>query len=312
MRVLVTGGAGFIGSHIVDRLVDGGHEIVVVDDLSSGRRANVNREARLVDLDISAPEFLDAAVSFRPDVISHWAAQASVPASVSDPQRDAIVNVVGGINVCKAAVAAGCSQLVYINTGGALYGEPEYLPCDEDHPIRPISPYGLSKWTLEQYLPILLPAVHGREGPAPGQRLRPAAGPTRRIGRRRHLRVSRMVRGEPVVIFGDGEHTRDYVYVSDLVDAHELALRSGESLTVNIGSGVETSVNQLFRAMADELGYTTPPERGPERPGDVRRICLDATRARDLLGWRPATPLAEGLRKTCASFSAATRPGGRL
>ena len=120
-----------------------------------------------------------------------------------------------------------------------------------------------------------------------------------------------MVRGEPVVIFGDGEHTRDYVYIADVVDAHELALGLGESLTVNIGSGVETSVNNLFRTMADELGYTMPPQWADERPGDVRRICLDATRARDLLGWRPSTSLAEGLRKTCASFSAATRPGGR-
>ena len=311
MRVLVTGGAGFIGSHIVDRLVDGGHEVVVVDDLSSGQAANVNSEARLVDLDISAPEFLDAAVSFRPDVISHWAAQASVPASVSDPQRDAIVNVVGGINVCKAAVAAGCSQLVYVNTGGALYGEPEYLPCDEDHPIRPISPYGLSKWTLEQYLPILLPQSMGVKVLRPANVYGPRQDPHGESGVVA-IFAYRMARGEPVVIFGDGEHTRDYVYIADVVDAHELALGSGESLTVNIGSGVETSVNELFRAMADELGYTMAPERGPERPGDVRRICLDTTRARELLGWRPSTSLAEGLRMTCASFSAATRPGGRL
>ena len=234
-----------------------------------------------------------------------------MPASVSDPQRDAIVNVVGGINVCRAAVAAGCSQLVYVNTGGALYGEPEYLPCDEDHPIRPISPYGLSKWTLEQYLPILLPDSMGVKVLRPANVYGPRQDPHGESGVVA-IFASRMVRGEPVVVFGDGEHTRDYVYVSDLVDAHELALRSGESLTVNIGSGVETSVNELFRAMADELGYTMPPQWADERPGDVRRICLDATRARDLLGWRPATSLAEGLRMTCASFSAATRPGGRL
>ena len=222
MRVLVTGGAGFIGSHIVDRLVEEGHEVVVVDDLSSGRRANVNPDARLVDLDINSPEFLEAAASFRPDVISHWAAQASVPVSVSDPQHDAIVNVVGGINVCKAAVTAGCSQLVYVNTGGALYGEPEYLPCDEDHPIRPISPYGLSKWTLEQYLPILLPDSMGVKVLRPANVYGPRQDPHGESGVVA-IFASKMVRGEPVVIFGDGEHTRDYVYVGDVVDAHDLA-----------------------------------------------------------------------------------------
>ena len=309
MRVLVTGGAGFIGSHIVDRLVDGGHEVVVVDDLSSGSRANVNPEARLADIDISDPEFPDFAASFRPDVISHWAAQASVPGSVSDPRRDAMVNVVGGINVCRAAVRAGCSQLVYANTGGALYGEPEYLPCDEEHPIRPISPYGLSKWTLEQYLPILLPASMGVKVLRPANVYGPRQDPHGESGVVA-IFASRMVRGEPVTIFGDGEHTRDYVYVSDVVDAHDMALESGESLTVNISTGVETSVSELFSAMADEVGYTMPPRWADERPGDVRRICLDPARARDLLGWRPSTSLAEGLRRTCAAFSAANRPGG--
>ena len=310
MRVLVTGGAGFIGSHVVDRLVEGGHEVVVADDSSSGLRANVNSQARLIDIDISAPEFPEVAASLSPDAISHWAAQASVPGSVSDPQRDAVVNIVGGINVCRAAVAARCSQLVYATTGGALYGEPDYLPCDEDHPIRPISPYGLSKWTLEQYLPILLPQSMGVKVLRPANVYGPRQDPHGESGVVA-IFASRMARGEPVTIFGDGEHTRDYVYVSDVVDAHQLALDAGESLTVNIGTGVETSVNELFRAMAGVTGYAMPPQRADERPGDVRRICLDSSRARDLLGWRPATSLAEGLRMTCASFSASSRPGGR-
>ena len=310
MRVLVTGGAGFIGSHIVDRLVEEGHDVVVVDDLSSGLAANVNPRARLVEIDISAPEFPEVAASFRPDVISHWAAQASVPASVSDPQRDAMVNVLGGINVCLAAVRAGCSQLVYANTGGALYGEPQYLPCDEDHPKRPISPYGLSKWTLEQYLPVLLPESMGVKVLRPANVYGPRQDPHGESGVVA-IFASRMVRGEPVTIFGDGEHTRDYVYVGDLADAHGLALEASESLTVNIGTGIEISVNELFRTMADAVGYTKLPLRADERPGDVRRICLDSTRSREMLGWRPSTSLAEGLRKTYAAFSAASRPGDR-
>jgi len=311
LRVLVTGGAGFIGSHIVDRLVDDGHDVVVADDLSSGRVENVNPRARLVEIDISDPGFQDVAASFRPDAISHWAAQASVPGSVSNPRRDALVNVVGGINVCQAAVMAGCSQLVYANTGGALYGELEYLPCDEDHPKRPVSPYGLSKWTMEQYLPVLLPASMGVKVLRPANVYGPRQDPHGESGVVA-IFASRMARGEPVTIFGDGEHTRDYVYVSDVVDAHGLALMSGESLTVNIGTGVETTVNELFRTMADAVGYTKLPQRAGERPGDVRRISLDPTRARELLGWRPSTSMAEGLRVTCEAFSAATRPGGTL
>ena len=309
MRVLVTGGAGFIGSHIVDRLVDDGHDVIVADDLSSGRRENVNPRARLVEIDISDPGFPDIAASFRPEAVSHWAAQASVPASVSDPVRDAMVNVVGGINVCQAAVIAGCSQLVYANTGGALYGEPEYLPCDEEHPKRPISPYGLSKWAMEQYLPVLLPASMGVKVLRPANVYGPRQDPHGESGVVA-IFASRMARGEPVTIFGDGEHTRDYVYVDDVVDAHGLALGASESLTVNIGSGLETSVDELFRAMSAVSGYDLPPQRADERPGDVRRICLDSTRARDLLGWRPSTSLAEGLRMTWEAFSAATRPGG--
>ena len=309
MRVLVTGGAGFIGSHIVDRLVDDGHDVVVADDLSSGRRENVNPRARLVEIDISDPGFPDLAASFRPDAISHWAAQASVPGSVSDPRRDAMVNVVGGINVCQAAVMAGCSQLVYANTGGALYGAPEYMPCDEEHPKRPISPYGLSKWAMEQYLPVLLPTSMGVKVLRPANVYGPRQDPHGESGVVA-IFASRMARGEPVTIFGDGEHTRDYVYVGDVVDAHGLALMSGKSLTVNIGTGVETTVNELFRTMADAFGYTKLPQRAGERPGDVRRISLDPTRARELLGWRPSTSMAEGLRVTCEAFSAATHPGG--
>ena len=303
MRALVTGGAGFIGSHVVDRLVDGGHEVVVVDDLSTGKRSNVNPDARLVVMDIGGPELLELAASFRPDVISHCAAQASVAVSVADPIRDAVVNVVGGVNVCRAAVRAGCSQFVYVTTGGALYGNPEYLPCDEEHPVRPISPYGLSKWTVEQYLRVMLPPSMGVKVLRLANVYGPRQDPKGEAGAAA-IFAARMLRGDGVVIFGDGEQTRDFVYVDDVVDAHERAMMAGESLTVNVGTGVGTSINDVFEAMSRETGYTLPPERVGERPGDIRHIYLDPSRAHELMGWEATTLLSEGLGKTCEALAA--------
>ncbi len=301
MRALVTGGAGFIGSHVVDRLIERGCEVAAVDDLSTGKAANVNPRARLADMDIRDPALLDLADSFRPDVISHCAAQASVPNSVSDPMRDAMVNVVGGINVCRAAEQAGCSQLIYVTTGGALYGDPERLPCGEEHPIRPVSPYGVSKWTLEQYLRVLMPASMGVKTLRLANVYGPRQDPNGEAGVVA-IFAARMLRGEPVTIFGDGEQTRDFVYVDDVVDAHERAMNSGESMTVNVGAGIGTSVNRVFETMARETGYEMAPKRAGERPGDVRHIYLDTSRARRMMGWQASTTLADGLRKTCRAF----------
>ena len=299
MRVLVTGGAGFIGSHIVDDVVRRGDEVLVVDDMSTGVEANLSPKARLVKVDIEDPSLFELASSFKPDVISHCAAQATVPASVSEPRRDAATNIVGGINVCQAAIESRCRQFIYITTGGALYGDPDYLPCDEEHPIRPLSPYGLSKWTLEQYLHMLLPE------PVPLSVLRLAnvygprqdpfgeAGVVAIFGRS-------MIRKEKVRIFGDGEQTRDFVYVGDVARAHALAQETRESVTVNVGSGVGVSVNELFRLMADETSYARPPKHEDERPGDVKHVVLDNSRARRELGWQPDTSLMDGVRKTLA------------
>ena len=297
MRVLVTGGAGFVGSHIVDRLLEQGDDVLVVDDMSTGKRTNLPREARLEEMDIGDHALPELASSFGPDVITHCAAQAAVPVSMSDPTLDAMTNIVGGINVAKAAVSSGCRRFIYINTGGALYGEPDYLPCDEDHPVRPISAYGLSKWTMERYLQILyagsmrvsvlrLANVFGPRQDPDGE-----AGVVAIFGQR-------MLRGEPAIIFGDGEQTRDFVYVQDAVRAHELARHAPEPVTVNIGSAVPTTVNELFRIMAEESGYRREPVHEAGRPGDVKHLVLANARAKSLLGWAPETSLVDGLRET--------------
>ena len=302
LRVLVTGGAGFVGSHIVDRLVDDGHDVLVVDDLSTGSEANLNPKADLARLDIGDQSLSELVSSFDPDLVSHCAARASVRLSADEPAHDAATNIMGGINVCQAAVGSTCSQLIYVNTGGALYGEPEYLPCDENHPIRPISPYGLSKWTLERYLEILLPErvtlkvlrlanVYGPRQDPNGE-----AGVVAIFGQR-------MLRGKGVKIFGDGEQTRDYVYAADVAEAHRLAQLSEEPLTVNIGSGTGLSVNRLFERLAQQTGYGLVPEYVDERPGDVKHIVLDISKARRELSWEPRTSLDDGLRRTLASLA---------
>jgi UDP-glucose 4-epimerase len=297
MRVLITGGAGFIGSHIVDLLVAGGHEVLVVDDLSTGKAEQVNPAAKLVHLDIGDPSLLDVAREFGPDAISHVAAQASVAVSMTDPIKDAQTNIIGGLNVYRAALASECRQFVYITTGGALYGPPDYLPCDEAHPIRPMSAYGLSKWTLEQYLKILLPP----EIPLKVLRLANIYGPRQDpYGEAGVIAIfaARMIADQPVYIFGDGEQTRDFVYVGDVARAHDLAIQSPDSLTVNISSAQPLSVNDLFEMMAEATGYRHEAVHQGERPGDIKHSVLANERAREVLGWQPKTSTVDGLQET--------------
>ncbi len=297
MRVLITGGAGFIGSHIVDLLLAGGHEVLVVDNLSTGKAENVNPTAKLVHVDIGDPSLIEVAKEFGPDAISHVAAQASVAVSMSDPIKDANTNIVGGLNVYRAAVETRCRQFVYITTGGALYGPPEYLPCDEQHPIRPMSAYGLSKWTLEQYLKILLPA----EIPLKVLRLANIYGPRQDpYGEAGVISIfaAKMIQDEPVLIFGDGEQTRDFVYVGDVARAHDLALQASEPLTVNISSAEPLSVNALFEMMAEETGYRHEAVHQDERKGDIKHSVLANDQARQILRWTPEMPMVNGLRET--------------
>ncbi len=303
MRVVVTGGAGFVGSHIVEMLAGRGDDVLAVDDLSTGKRSNLSPDIALEEMAIGDGALADVLAGFRPDAMVHAAAQASVPSSVADPAHDARINIIDGLNAMAAAVDAGVSKIVYINTGGALYGEPDYVPCDEDHPIRPISPYGLSKATLEAYLVMLLPSgislITLRLANVYGPRQDPhgEAGVVA-------IFTERMMSGREITVFGDGEQTRDFVYVKDVASAVAAALTTSGRHSVNIGTGVPTSVDQVFRALASSTGYGREPRHEEARSGDVRHVYLDVARAASVLGWRPSVGLDEGLNLTVESFKA--------
>ena len=297
LRVLVTGGAGFIGSHVVERFVDKGDEVLVVDDLSTGSRDNLEDGVDLVEIDIVNPSLDRVVNKFRPNVVCHMAAQSAVSASATEPEADARTNIMGGLNLLKCVVGAGVSQFIYITTGGALYGEPDYIPSDEDHPIRPNSPYGISKWTFEQYL-----KIGNLSGVCPKVlRLSNVYGPRQDpFGEAGVVSIfaSRMLKDKSVTIFGDGEQLRDFVYVKDVVDANEKAVATVNPVTVNVSSGVGISINELFSNLALKTGYKKPPIYETRRSGDLERSVLSNHRANSLFGWTPNTSFETGLSKT--------------
>lgn len=302
--VIVTGGAGFIGSHVVDRLVGEGRRVIVVDDLSSGTAANLQPGIDLEQLDLTQPEAVSRIARLRPAAVVHCAAQASVTESFRDPARDAEVNVIGGVNALRGALEGGGTRFVYVTTGGALYGHATSLPSTESDPIAPLSPYGVSKWILERYLAILA----GNRLGWMALRLGNVYGPRQRSGGEAGvvaIFADRMRRGAPVTIEGDGEQTRDFVFVADVRDAIVGALDHPETDILNIGTGQATSVNQLFERLAAIAGYAAEPAHVAARPGDVRDSVLDVHRAEAVLGWSPTTDLGDGLRETYAALGAA-------
>jgi UDP-glucose 4-epimerase len=300
---MVTGGAGFIGSNLVDRLLAEGHEVDVVDDFSTGSLSNLaearqsaGRALTIHHIDISAPAVIELMARRRPVLVFHLAAQADVRASVARPVFDATVNIIGSLHVLEGARQAESERVVFAASGGTLYGEPapDELPVRESHPHRPLSPYGVSKKSVIDYL-VAYRRLHSLEFCAlalanvygPRQDPHGEAGVVA-------IFAERLLRAEPVTVFGDGEQTRDFVFVDDVVDSFVRAATRGGGLVCNIGTGQETSVNELFRTMAAQAGVKVKPEYAPLRPGELLRSSLDVERASIQLGWRPWTELADG------------------
>ena len=302
---MVTGGAGFIGSTLVDRLLVEGHEVDVVDDFSTGSlsnlsdaRSNAGRSLTIHHLDISAPAVIELMQRRRPELVFHLAAQADVRVSVARPAFDATVNIVGSLNVLEGARLAEAERVVFAASGGTLYGEPavEDLPVRESHAQQPLSPYGVSKKAVIDYL-VAYRELHALEFCAlalsnvygPRQDPHGEAGVVA-------IFAERILRAEPVKVFGDGEQTRDFVFVDDVVDAFVRAATRGGGLVCNIGTGRETSVNELLATMTAQSGATVTRVDAPLRPGELLRSSLDIERASIQLGWRPWTQLADGTR----------------
>lgn len=302
MRMLVTGGAGFIGSHVVDALLNAGHQVWVVDNLATGSRANLPGGVEIIELDVRDQDgMLRSFKRIAPSIVFHLAAQTLVAHAASDPWKDAQINVLGTVNVVQAAIASGAHKLVFASSGGTVYGSPELQPVPESYPLNPISPYGVSKVAGEHYVRVLcghagIASTILRYGNVYGPRDIPAS---------QHVITAflhALLKDERPVIEWDGEQAKDYVYVADVADAHLRSVAAGDGEIFNIGGGRAVTVNEIFRLVCEELGVRVEPLHGERRPGDVRRFLLDSTKADWMLGWTPATSLARGLRLTVAYY----------
>ena len=306
--ILVTGGAGFIGSHVSDRLLAERHRVIAVDDLTTGRIANLGeargygKEFTFFNMDVRAEGLLPLFERHRPEVVMHLAAQSGVRPSLGDPAHDASVNIMGLLNVLECCVKTGVRKVVFAASGGTIYGEPKKLPVKETAAAgaHPQSPYGISKKIGVDYL-----AFYQRHrgvdytALALANAYGPRQDPTGEAGVI-SVFTSKMLVGEAPAIFGDGNQTRDYVFVDDTVHAFALAMDKGSGKLINVGTGIETSVNALYRMIADATGFGQVPGHGPLPPGEIRRIALDNSLANQALGWRPWTHLEDGIKETVA------------
>ncbi|MDO8635972.1 MAG: NAD-dependent epimerase/dehydratase family protein [Dehalococcoidia bacterium] len=302
VKVMVTGGAGFIGSHIVDALLNEKHDVVIVDNLSTGSRKNINPGARFYEVNICSSDIAHVFESERPQIVCHQAAQTVISRSVTDPLFDANVNILGSVNLISNCLRYGVKKLIYASSGGAVYGEPEHLPATEQYPVNPLSQYGASKHTVEHYLHLYwlqhgLEYVSLRYSNIYGPRQNPS-GEAGVIA----IFTGQMLRAEQPTIFGKGDKTRDYTYVADIARANLLAMPAGKTGIYNIGTGAETSDRQIFDIVAQNVGYKGEPKHSPVRKGEIYRICLDSSKAKAELGWEPLTSVKNGIAQTVGFF----------
>ncbi|MCJ7795398.1 MAG: NAD-dependent epimerase/dehydratase family protein [Thermoleophilia bacterium] len=302
MRILVSGGAGFIASHVSDRFLELGHQVSVVDNLATGKRENLPPSATFYEVDVRDAALDAVFAEVKPEVVCHHAAQMDVRRSVADPVYDAQVNVLGSLNVLECCRRHGARKVIYAGTGGAMFGEADYLPVDETHAVMPISPYGVSKHTVEHYLHtysvnggldytvLRYPNVYGPRQDPHGE-----AGVVA-------IFSLQLLAGTRPTIFGDGTKTRDYCFVADIVAANELALEAGGGGLYNLGRGIEVSDREVFEAVRSAVGVDVEPEFAPVRPGEVEHIALDASLARRELGWEWTIDLADGVARAVAFY----------
>jgi len=302
LRILVTGGAGFIGSNIVDAYIEAGHEVAIIDNLSSGKEENLNPKARFYKIDIRSPEIDLVFAKEKPDVINHHAAQIDVRRSVDDPIYDANVNIIGTLGLLQSAIKHGAKKVIFASSGGSIYGEAKNLPAGESTPLDPLAPYAASKVAGEYYLSCYS-ALHGlkytalRYGNIYGPRQDPH-GEAGVIA----IFCQAMLGDKEVKIFGTGEQLRDYVYVGDVVRANVLALENGDNAGVNIGTGKGTSVNELFAVLKEAIGYQKDANYQPPRQGELEKIYLTNTKAKEVLEWEPQVDIQKGLELTANYF----------
>jgi UDP-glucose 4-epimerase len=302
LNILITGGAGFIASHIADAYIAEGHNVVIVDDLSGGFKENLNPKARFYQIDIRSEKLEEVFQKEKIDVVNHLAAQMDVRRSVADPKFDASVNVIGGLNLFESARKHQVKKIIFSSTGGAIYGEQDYFPADEEHPTRPLSPYGITKLCTEKYL-FFYNSVYNidhvilRYANVYGPRQNPhgEAGVVA-------IFCNKMLKGEKPIINGDGKQTRDYTYVGDVVKANLLALKHNGTAIYNVGTGIESDVNKLFYELRSHLNPSCPEQHAPAKAGEQQRSVISFKKIERELGWRPTIQFEEGLRLTAEYF----------